>query len=159
MHKGRRWRRQQHAPIWVVHPGEDTAKPFGHITITVVTSSNGPSELKVASDDTADHRHDASTWRSTVDGWMRDCNVRRDGLLALALLVIGVLALASIVFDRGGAAADHLITTVTSVATGLPEQVSRVVGWLTAAVGAGGGALALRRRRRRHAGRTSHQDD
>jgi hypothetical protein len=80
-------------------------------------------------------------------------------LLALALVIVGILGLAWIVFDRGGGAADHLITAVTSVATGLPEQASRVVGWLTATVGAGGGVLALRRRRHRLVGRTSHQDD
>jgi hypothetical protein len=159
VHKGRRWRRQQHAPIWVVHPGDDATKPFGHITITVVTSSNGPSELKAASDDPAIHGHDASTWRVTVDGWIRDCNVRRDGLLALAIVVIGVLALAWIVFGKGGATANHLITAVTSVATGLPEQASRVVGWSTAALGAGGGILALRRRRHRPVGRASQHDD
>jgi len=59
---------------------------------TPVTPSPRPSDQRPP---------DTGTWRSTLDGWVRDGAIRRDCLIALAMMVLAVLGLAWIVVSNG----------------------------------------------------------
>jgi hypothetical protein len=93
-----------------------------------------------------------SSWRSVVDGWMKDPDIRRHGLIALAMVLAAVLLLAWIVFANGGSLMNHLITA-TSTATGLSATASKIVG-AAVCLSAGTGGLVVAHRRRRAARRS-----
>ncbi|GAA4551473.1 hypothetical protein [Amycolatopsis samaneae] len=80
---------------------------------------------------------EAQAWR-IVDRWVRDPLIRRDGLIALAMVLAALVLLAACL--SGGAAAV------------LPALVVKVLGGATAALVAGWGAVrAVRSRRARRA--------
>jgi len=118
---------------------------------TPVTPSPRPSDQRPP---------DTGTWRSTLDGWVRDGAIRRDCLIALAMMVLAVLGLAWIVVSNGGSAVDHFLTAMLSAVTGMPTPVSRIAGWSTvgvAVLGTIAGARHLRRHRRGPAGSAEHR--
>jgi hypothetical protein len=93
-------------------------------------------------------------WRTTFDGWVKDAKIRRDGLIALSMVLatvvivlVCVVMLAWIVFAGGGAAVGHWVTSVMSTRIGQIATGSTVAG-----LGVGG--VVVRRLRKRRNART-----
>lgn len=99
---------------------------------------------------------DTSSWRGTINGWVKDQKIRRDALIVLgmALIAVGMVLTAAIIIVwiifhfEGNALAPVLSTTIGRIIAG-----STVV----TIAGAGGGALLLRRRRHRRPATTGER--
>lgn len=62
----------------------------------VVTIADGETPRRwVRSSEPSVRRSDTSSWRSTVDGWVRNGDVRRDGLVALGMVILAILSSSS----------------------------------------------------------------
>jgi hypothetical protein len=81
---------------------------------------------------------------------MRDGKVRRDCLIALAMVIVAAVVLVWILFAVNGVLVDHLVTAAVSTATGLPTAASRTAAYSAFGATAAVGLVAARRRRRRH---------
>lgn len=91
---------------------------------------------------------DASTWRVTVDNWVRDKAVRRDGLIAVGMVLLTLVVLGWVVLVGGAAVLAHPVTRILGTVTG--QTASCVVGSV------GAGAIVLRRRNRSHRNGRNH---
>jgi hypothetical protein len=80
------------------------------------------------------------SWRSTIDGWVKDPMIRRDALRVVGMLLVTAIAIAWIIF-QASALASVLATTVGKLIAGsIPVGIATVAGW----------KRLQRRRRHRH---------
>jgi hypothetical protein len=78
-----------------------------------------------------------SSWRTTIDGWVKDARIRRDALFVVGMLLVTAIAIVWIIF-QASALASVLSTTVGKL----------IVGSIP--VGIATGASLKRLQRRRH---------
>jgi hypothetical protein len=83
---------------------------------------------------------DTSSWRGTIDGWVKDQQIRRDALIAVGMLLIAAIIIVWIVFYSGHSA----LTSVLSTTIG-----KLILGGSAATIATGAGWKTLQRRRRR----------
>jgi hypothetical protein len=70
-----------------------------------------------------------SSWRSTIDGWVKDPIIRRDVLIVVGMFLVAASTIVSVIF-LSGALASVLSTTVGKlIVGGIPVSIATCAGW------------------------------